>query len=78
VEVNTRGLYKKRSKDFFPGTAILKEMYKMDIPVCINSDAHKPGDTALLLEEAANAVLDAAYEEVYIFSVDGWKSIPLN
>ena len=77
IEVNTRGLYKKRSNALFPGEMILEEMHKMNIPVTINSDAHKPEEVGLLLNEAAEVLLNTAYREVYIFSSGGWKSIPL-
>lgn len=78
VEVNTRGRYKKRTEDLFPGQQILSEMHKMGIPACINSDAHKPGDVALLLDEAEVALQQAGYREVFIFSDDGWKAISLS
>lgn len=51
VEVNTRGLYKKRSDSTFPGTAILKRIKELDIPVIVSSDAHKPGELSLLFDE---------------------------
>lgn len=78
VEVNTRGLYKKRSEDLFPGRKVMAEMNQMNIPVCINTDAHKPTDIALLLDEAADAVKHAGYGEAYIFDDSGWKGSPLN
>ena len=78
IEVNTRGLYKKRSNALFPGEMILEEMHKMNISVTINSDAHKPEEVSLFLNEAAEVLLNTGYREVYIFSSGGWKSIPLN
>ena len=58
VEVNSRGLYKKRSSDFFPETFILKQLHAEKIPVMINSDAHAPHEISLLHDEAV-AVLKA-------------------
>ena len=78
IEVNTRGLYKKRSNALFPGEMILEEMHKLNIPVTINSDAHKPEEVSLLLNEAAEVLLNTGYREVYIFSSGGWKSISLD
>lgn len=78
VEVNTRGLYKKRSDSFFPGISILKEMKKMDIPITISADAHKPEEVSLWLDQASKALMELAYREAIIFTEDGWKSIPLN
>lgn len=51
VEVNTRGIYKKRSETHFPGPAILRKIRKLGIPVMISSDAHKPEEVAMLFPE---------------------------
>ncbi len=77
VEVNTRGLYKKRSDSLFPGLQVLKEMNKLKIPVTICSDAHKPHEVGLMLGEASQTLHMAGYKEVYIFDQDKWESIPL-
>ncbi len=52
VEVNTRGMYKKRSASFFPGPAVLKRIHQMNIPVILASDAHKPHELSLFFDEA--------------------------
>ena len=77
VEVNTRGLYKKRSGSLFPGPAILKEMNKMNIPVTISTDAHKPGEVGLLLDETARTLIETGYREACIYAGEGWKSVSL-
>ena len=74
VEVNTRGLYKKRSESLFPGLWILKEMFSLGIPVTISSDAHKPEEIALLLDEGGRALQDAGYSEVYVLTGNGWRA----
>ncbi len=78
VEVNTRGLYKKRSDSFFPGLSILREMNKMDIPITISADAHKPEEVNLWIDQASKAMTEIGYREAKIFIKDGWESIPLN
>lgn len=77
VEVNTRGLYKKRSGSLFPGPAILKEMNKMNIPVTISTDAHKPGEVSLLLDETAKDLVETGYREACVYTGKGWESISL-
>jgi len=52
IEVNTRGLYKKRCDSLFPGIETLKRIRDLNIPVCINSDAHKPEELDGLMEYA--------------------------
>jgi len=78
VEVNTRGLYKKRCDDLFPGTRILREMAGMKIPVCISTDAHRPEEVGLMLGTGTEALLAAGYREALIFTENGWKGIPLD
>jgi len=77
VEVNTRGLYKKRSGSFFPGPAILKEMNKMNIPLTISTDAHKPGEVSLLLDETAKTLIETGYREAYAYTGQEWRSVSL-
>jgi histidinol-phosphatase (PHP family) len=77
VEVNTRGLYKKRSDSLFPGAMALREMRKLNIPVTISSDAHKPVEVALMLDETASALLEKGYKEAYIYTGKAWEGIPL-
>ena len=77
VEVNTRGLYKKRSGSLFPGPAILKEMNKMNIPVTISTDAHKPMEVGLLLDETAKTLIETGYREACIYAGKGWESVSL-
>jgi len=54
VEVNTRGLYKKRSDSLFPGPAILKKILALGIPITISSDAHKPHELSLFFRKPGN------------------------
>lgn len=77
VEVNTRGLYKKRSDSLFPGTAILKKMKELNIPVIISSDAHKPHEISLLFDETANLLTDIGFSELMNLTATGWKSVSL-
>lgn len=77
VEVNSRGLYKKRSDSLFPGVEVLREMKKRNIPATISSDAHRPDEVHKLLDKAAMSLVYAGYREVYIFEQGEWKAIPL-
>ncbi|MBR6355058.1 MAG: histidinol-phosphatase, partial [Paludibacteraceae bacterium] len=52
IEVNTRGLYKKRSDSFYPSTELLMKARKADIPVIVSSDAHKAEELMLFVPEA--------------------------
>jgi histidinol-phosphatase (PHP family) len=77
VEVNTRGLYKKRSNDFFPETFILKHLFAKNIPVMISSDAHKPDEISLLHQEAKSLLKKIGYKEQAIIDKNGLNMIAL-
>ena len=67
VEVNTRGLYKKRSDTFFPGPEILEQIHHLNIPVTLNSDAHEPGELNGYYEEAIALLSDIGFRELVYF-----------
>jgi histidinol-phosphatase (PHP family) len=77
VEVNTRGLYKKRSDSLFPGMEVIIEMFKRNIPVTISTDAHMPEEINSMQQVAVSSLLEAGYREVYIFEESEWVNIPL-
>jgi len=78
IEVNTRGLYKKRYHTFFPGRWILIQMHKMNIPITLSSDAHAPEDVNTLLDEAEITVRQVGFREMWIMREDGWNAEPLD
>jgi histidinol-phosphatase (PHP family) len=77
VEVNTRGLYKKRSESLFPGPVMLKKIHDLKIPVIISSDAHKPSEISMLFSETANLLFDIGFRELMSLSAAGWEKVPL-
>ena len=77
VEVNSRGLYKQRSADFFPETFILKYLHNENIPVMFNSDAHAPYEIGLLHEQALSALKNADFKERAIIDRGGVKMIEI-
>ncbi|MCX6271186.1 MAG: histidinol-phosphatase [Bacteroidetes bacterium] len=72
VEVNTRGLYKKRCEAFFPGEFILKEILKMNIPVILSSDAHAPGELTMMFSEAINTLSTLGFRKLSVITPEGW------
>lgn len=62
VEVNTRGLYKKRNDQLFPATWVLKEILKRDISILLSSDAHKPEEVSNLLNESFVALKEIGFK----------------
>lgn len=66
VEVNTRGIYKKRSETLFPGPEILKKIKMLEIPVLISSDAHKPGEVGNLFAETRVLINELGLKEYHL------------
>ena len=64
MEINTRGIYKKRCPDLYPSPWLIKEARKKNIPVMISSDAHHCSELTLEFATAANALLEAGYKSV--------------
>lgn len=80
VEINTRGIYKKRGNTYYPGQEVFREMNNMGIKVMINSDAHLPGELLNEFENAYNALRVAGYKEHYVLVNNEFTAseIPLN
>jgi histidinol-phosphatase (PHP family) len=77
VEVNTRGIYKKRSDSLYPGPEILKKIHAMKIPVTIASDAHKPDELSLYFEETKKVLSEIGFKALSLITAEGWKEVPL-
>jgi histidinol-phosphatase (PHP family) len=78
IEVNTRGIYKKRSESLFPGTEILKKVKALDIPITLSSDAHKPSELSLYFPEAKKILADLGFKTLVIRNKQGWEEVPLH
>ena len=74
VEVNTRGLYKKRSESLFPGPDVLKKIHELKIPVIISSDAHKPHEVSVLFNETADLLYEIGFRELMNLTDSGWEN----
>ena len=76
VEVNTRGIYKKRCDSLFPGPAVLKKIHALRIPVIITSDAHRPEEISMLFKETAGLLREIGFREVMELTNSGWNARP--
>jgi histidinol-phosphatase (PHP family) len=77
VEVNTRGLYKKRSDRLFPDDTTLKQVKEMQIPVLISSDAHQPDELNKLMDFAEKRLIETGIKSVVFFHDGSWEEVPL-
>jgi histidinol-phosphatase (PHP family) len=72
IEVNTRGLYKKRSDELFPGIDVLKQILQLNIPITVSSDAHKPEELPLLLNETNSILKKIGFRSLRVFNGKFW------
>jgi histidinol-phosphatase (PHP family) len=72
VEVNTRGIYKGRSDELFPGEDALKKIHQMGIPITLNSDAHHPEDLSKYFKEAREILKKTGFKKLQIFTENSW------
>lgn len=77
VEVNTRGIYKKRYPGLFPDGITLQKVKKLNIPVIISSDAHHPDELNLGFEDAISKLKDVGFNEVMKFENGAWDAAEL-
>lgn len=77
VEVNTRGIYKKRSETTYPGPESLKILKEKNVRVMINSDAHQPHEIILAYEQAEELLESAGYKSTCHFISNEWHEVSL-
>ncbi|NOU59209.1 histidinol-phosphatase [Marinifilum caeruleilacunae] len=72
VEVNTRGVYKKKSQKLFPGDYFLMECCKRGIPITISTDAHQPKELLEHFEECRKSLKQIGFEQITVFHKGEW------
>lgn len=77
VEINTRGIYKKRYPGLFPDGITLKKVKKLGIPILISSDAHLANELNLGFTEAIERLKEFGFSEVMKFENGNWSAVGL-
>ncbi len=75
MEVNVRGLYKKRYNGFYPSPWLMEEACKMGVPAIISADAHHFSEITLEFEAAEEALKRAGYRSVVNFKEGHWVEV---
>jgi histidinol-phosphatase (PHP family) len=75
VEVNTRGLYQKKSTTPYPSPWILERLLAKRVPITLSSDAHHPDDITNRFDEAASLLSDIGYKHLTILLKGKWQPI---
>lgn len=73
VEVNTRGIYKKRCDDLYPGQWIIKILKEKKIPVTLSADAHKPEEIDGYYPEALEILREIGFNNLVYFGKGTWQ-----
>ena len=60
MEINTRGIYKKRYNGFYPSPWLMAEAHKMGVPMIVSSDAHHYSELTLEFDSAEKAYRDTS------------------
>ena len=66
LEINMAG-YRKPINEPYPSFELLKEAYKINIPITFASDAHKPEQVGLYSKEILKIAKDAGYKQCVTF-----------
>jgi histidinol-phosphatase (PHP family) len=78
VEVNTRGIYQKKSQTTYPSPWILELMHARNVPITISSDAHHPSDIINQFPETAALLMDIGYNSISVLLENKWKEFSFN
>ena len=65
-EINTNG-FNKHVNDFYPDRKFLHHFYREGIPVCVNSDAHKPERVGQFFDVAYSVLRETGYKQMVTF-----------
>lgn len=74
VEINSRGIYKKKSKSFFPDDYFLRECHKNSIPVTISSDAHQVDELVAGFDCAVKRIKEFGFQSILLFEDGSWRT----
>ena len=75
VEVNTRGLYQKKSSTTYPSPWILELIHQRNIPITLSSDAHTTHDIINLFPETAALLLKIGFRKISILKDNTWQPV---
>jgi histidinol-phosphatase (PHP family) len=78
IEVNTRGIYKKKTKETYPSTWILEKIKARNIPITLSSDAHLANDLINQFPETAALLYKLGFRELTVMLDGKWSQLPFN
>ena len=77
MEINSGAISRGALDEVYPSPWILSEARKLDIPVMVNADAHRPQDIDCHFEESCELLKETGYKAVRILIDSKWQDRPL-
>jgi histidinol-phosphatase (PHP family) len=77
VEINTRGIYKKRCNKLFPDDYALKRVKELKLPIIISSDAHQPSEINALFDVTVDYLKQLGFNEMMNFINSKWEYVEI-
>ncbi|MBS1555110.1 MAG: histidinol-phosphatase [Bacteroidetes bacterium] len=74
IEVNTRGIYQRKTADTYPSHWILELIHEANIPITLSSDAHHADDLINQFEATAQLLLSVGFKKLNILFDGEWKA----
>ncbi len=78
VEVNTRGIYQKKSDTTYPSPWILELIREANIPITLSSDAHHADDLINQFASSAGLLSHIGFKKIHILYHGEWKPFNFN
>ena len=75
VEINSRGIYRLRCKDFYPSDYILQKLSQAKCPMIISSDAHRANELQLYYQEAKDKLRSFGINSLFILENKKWRPV---
>jgi len=73
MEINTRGLYKKRHNALFPGMDIIKKAQRLNIPMSLNTDAHHHSELDGYYKQSIVDLNKIGLSSLWYYDTNQWK-----
>lgn len=73
VEVNTRGVYQKKTSTTYPSPWILEKIIKKKIPVTVSSDAHHTSDLINHFSKTLTGLKQMGFNELFVLYDQKWQ-----
>jgi histidinol-phosphatase (PHP family) len=78
IEVNTRGIYQKKTVETYPSPWILEKIYQLNIPITLSSDAHHPKDIVNHFDQTAAMLHSMGFKKITIIRNGRWSPVKLS